>query len=102
MGSLQNSQVELREEEQTPEIKLWKAVMATAIYDALHIPSKKAGKYKIFTEITDVKEARNWFKTKEGTFTEVCDALNMDSDQVHKIMKSRINQVIFQERLAKI
>jgi len=98
-----NNNVELNKTYLSPEEKLWRAVMATAVFDALHTPKKtKKGKYKVFTEISDIVEARNWFKTKEGNFETVCEALNMDSDRVHTIMKSKINQVIFQERLAKI
>tara|TARA_R110000803_G_scaffold179720_1_gene242112 strand:+ start:868 stop:1179 length:312 start_codon:yes stop_codon:yes gene_type:complete len=103
MSNLRNNQVEVREEELAPEIKLWKAVMATAIYDALHTPkTTRKGKYKVYTEISDTEEARYWFKTKEGTFGTVCEALDIDSDRVHKIMTSKIRQKQFQERLAKI
>jgi len=56
----------------------------------------------VFTEVSDTKSARNWFKHKEGTFETVCEALNLDSDRVHKNNDSgKINQVLFQERLEK-
>ena len=87
----------------TAEEKLWKSVMATAIYDALHKPNRVLKvKHKVFTEESDTKSARNWFKHKEGTFETVCEALNLDSDRVHKIMTRKINQILFQERLNKI
>ena len=87
----------------TAEEKLWRSVMATAIYDALHKPNSVLKvKHKVFTEESDTKSARNWFKHKEGTFETVCEALNLDSDRVHKTMTRKINQVLFQERLEKI
>ena len=87
----------------TAEEKLWRSVMATAIYDALHKPNRVLKvKHKVFTEVSDTKSARNWFKHKEGTFETVCEALNLDSDRVHKTMTRKINQVLFQERLEKI
>ena len=87
----------------TAEEKLWRSVMATAIFDALHKPNRVLKvKHKVFTEVSDTKSARNWFKHKEGTFETVCEALNLDSDRVHKIMTRKINQVLFQERLARI
>jgi hypothetical protein len=33
-------------------------------------------------------EAREWFKTREGSFETVCEALNLDSDTVHKNYES--------------
>ena len=87
----------------TAEEKLWRSVMATAIFDALHKPNRVLKvKHKVFTEESDTKSARNWFKHKEGTFETVCEALNLDSDRVHKIMTRKINQILFQERLNKI
>ena len=87
----------------TAEEKLWRSVMATAIYDALHKPNRVLKvKHKVFTEESDTKSARNWFKHKEGTFETVCEALNLDKDRVHKIMTRKINQILFQERLSKI
>jgi len=56
----------------------------------------------VFTEESDTKSARNWFKHREGTFETVCEALNLDSDRVHKTMSRKINQVLFQERLSRI
>ena len=87
----------------TAEEKLWRSVMATAIFDALHKPNRVLKvKHKVFTEVSDTKSARNWFKHKEGTFETVCEALNLDSDRVHKTMTRKINQVLFQERLSQI
>ena len=87
----------------TAEEKLWRSIMATAIFDALHKPNRVLKvKHKVFTEVSDTKSARNWFKHKEGTFETVCEALNLDSDRVHKIMTRKINQVLFQERLSQI
>ena len=87
----------------TAEEKLWRSVMATDIFDALHKPNRVLKvKHKVFTEENDTKSARNWFKHKEGTFETVCEALNLDSDRVHKTMTRKINQVLFQERLARI
>ena len=87
----------------TAEEKLWRSVMATAIYDALHKPNRVLKvKHKVFTEESDTKSARNWFKHKEGTFETVCEALNLDPDRVHKTMTRKINQILFQERLEKI
>ena len=87
----------------TAEEKLWRSVMATAIYDALHKPNRVLKvKHKVFTEASDTKSARNWFKHKEGTFETVCEALNLDPDRVHKTMTRKINQILFQERIEKI
>ena len=87
----------------TAEEKLWRSVMATAIFDALHKPNRVLKvKHKVFTEVSDTKSARNWFKHKEGTFETVCEALNLDPDRVHKTMTRKINQILFQERLEKI
>jgi|TARA_B110000211_G_C14053817_1_gene542404 transcriptional/translational regulatory protein YebC/TACO1 len=100
---INKNQAELQDHKLTAEEKLWRAVMATAIYDALHTPNvTKKGKYKVFTELTDIQEARNWFKTKEGSFETVCEALNMDADRVHKLMGSKIRQRQFQERLERL
>jgi transcriptional/translational regulatory protein YebC/TACO1 len=101
--ALLNNNVELQDVKLTAEEKLWRAVMATAIFDALHIPKKtKKGKYKVFTELSDVNEAREWFRTKEGSFETVCEALNLDSDTVHKTMNQKIRQQQFIERIEKI
>jgi hypothetical protein len=50
----------------------------------------------------DVNEAREWFKTREGSFETVCEALNLDSDTVHKKMNTKIRQKQFIERIEKI
>ena len=98
-----NNNVELHNVVLSPEEKLWRAVMATAIFDALHTPKKtKKGKYKVFTELSDVNEAREWFKTREGSFETVCEALNLDPDTVHKTMNKKIRQQQFIERIEKI
>lgn len=105
MANSQNKpiQLETRDSLLTAEEKLWKSVMATAIYDALHKPNRVLKvKHKVFTEETDIKSARNWFKYKEGTFETVCEALNLDPDRVHKTMTRKINQILFQERLGRI
>jgi oligoendopeptidase F len=47
-------------------------------------------------------EAREWFKTREGSFETVCEALNLDSDTVHKTMNQKIRQQQFIERIEKI
>jgi len=87
----------------TAEEKLWRSVMATAIFDALHKPNRVLKvKHKVFTEKSDILSARNWFKHREGNFEMVCEALNLDSDRVHKAMSRKINQVLFQERLDQI
>lgn len=96
-------QLELKDLKLSPEQKLWRAVMATAIYDALHKPSRtKKGKYKVFTERYDTLSARSWFKNREGNFETVCEALDLDSDKVHKQMIQKIKQVQFIERMNKL
>jgi hypothetical protein len=105
MANSQNKPIQLETSNSllTAEEKLWKSVMATAIYDALHKPNRVLKvKHKVFTEETDIKSARNWFKYKEGTFETVCEALNLDPDRVHKTMTRKINQILFQERLGRI
>ena len=43
---INKNQAELQDHKLTAEEKLWRAVMATAIYDALHTPNvTKKGKY---------------------------------------------------------
>ena len=94
---------EINQQKDCPELKLWKAVMSTAVSDALTIPIvTKKGKHKIFTELQDVIEARNWFQKKAGTFETVCEALNLDPDTVHKTMNQKIRQRQFIERIQKI
>jgi hypothetical protein len=56
----------------------------------------------VFTEMSDIVEAREWFKTREGSFETVCEALNLDSDTVHKTMNTKIRQQQFIERIEKI
>ena len=105
MANSQNKPIQLEAHNNclTAEEKLWRSVMATAIYDALHKPNRVLKvKHKVFTEESDTKSARNWFKHREGTFETVCEALNLDSDRVHKTMSRKINQVLFQERLSRI
>ena len=105
MANSQNKPIQLEAHNNclTAEEKLWRSVMATAIFDALHKPNRVLKvKHKVFTEESDIKSARNWFKHREGTFETVCEALNLDSDRVHKAMSRKINQVLFQERLEKI
>lgn len=84
------------------EEKLWRSVMATAVFDALHLPSKYAGKYKTFYEKKHIRAAREWFLNKEGTFSFVCETLDLDEEHVHKTMKSKIKQMLFQEKLVNI
>jgi len=96
-------QLEIKDNKLSPEQKLWRAVMATAIFDALHTPNRtKKGKYKVFTELYDVQDARTWFKERDGNFDLVCEALDLDADKVHKIMNQKINQRKFIERIEKI
>lgn len=96
-------QLESTESKLSPEQKLWRAVMATAIFDALHTPNHtKKGKYKVFTERYDILDARTWFKNRDGNFEMACEALNLDSDKVHKIMNQKINTQKFIERIEKI
>lgn len=96
-------QLESKEIKLSPEQKLWRAVMATAIYDALHTPNRtKKGKYKVFTERYDIQDARTWFKNRDGNFETACEALDLDADKVHKRMVQKIKQVQFLERINKI
>jgi hypothetical protein len=96
-------QLESKETKLSPEQKLWRAVMATAIYDALHTPNRtKKGKYKVFTELYDIEDARTWFKERDGNFDLVCEALDLDADKVHKVMNQKIQQRKFLERIEKI
>jgi hypothetical protein len=56
-----NNNVELHNVVLSPEEKLWRAVMATAIFDALHTPKKtKKGKYKVFTELLALTDETIW------------------------------------------
>ena len=96
-------QLESKETKLSPEQKLWRAVMATAIYDALHTPNRtKKGKYKVFTERYDIQDARTWFKNRDGNFETACEALDLDADKVHKQMVQKIKQVRFIERINKL
>jgi len=96
-------QLEIKDNKLSPEQKLWRAVMATAIFDALHAPNRtKKGKYKVFTELYDIEDARTWFKERDGNFDLVCEALDLDADKVHKVMNQKINQRKFIERIEKI
>jgi oligoendopeptidase F len=44
----------------------------------------------------------NGSRTREGSFEAVCEALNLDSDTVHKTMNQKIRQQQFIERIEKI
>ena len=86
----------------SPEEKLWRAVMAQAIFDALRTPKKRAyNVYKIYQDQRDVIAAREWFTNKEETFSLACEAINLNEEVVVKKMTNRIKGKIFQERLAK-
>ena len=96
-------QLELKDLKLSPEQKLWRAVMATAIYDALHTPNRtRKGKYKVFTERYDIEDARTWFKERDGNFETACEALDLDSDKVYKVMNQKIKTKKFLERIDKI
>ena len=96
-------QLESKETKLSPEQKLWRAVMATAIYDALHTPNRtKKGKYKVYTELYDIEDARTWFKERDGNFETACEALDLDADKVHRVMNQKIRQRKFLERIEKI
>jgi hypothetical protein len=103
MVNLVNNNAELEIVRLSPEEKLWRAVMAQAIFDALRTPKKKAySPYKIFQDQKDVIAAREWFTNKEETFALTCEALNLNEEVVVKKMTSRIKGKIFQERLERI
>jgi len=96
-------QLESTESKLSPEQKLWRAVMATAIYDALHTASRtRKGKYKVFTERYDIEDARIWFKERDGNFDIACEALDLDADKVYKVMNQKIKTKQFLERIDKI
>jgi len=69
----------------TPEERLWKAILAQAIYDAL-----------FDTQITKHHErraARDWFMYKTKNFVETCRNAGFDPDYVQeKIKKKILNQ----------
>jgi hypothetical protein len=69
----------------TPEERLWKAILAQAIYDAL-----------FDTQITKNHErraARDWFMYKTKNFVETCRNAGFDPDYVQeKIKKKILNQ----------
>ena len=98
-----NNNAELEIVRLSPEEKLWRAVMAQAIFDALRTPKKKSyNQYKVYEDQRDVIAAREWFTNKEETFSLACEALNLNEEVVVKKMTNRIKGKIFQERLAKI
>jgi len=98
-----NNNAEVEVVRLSPEEKLWRAVMAQAIFDALRTPKKKAyNEYKIYQDQRDVIAAREWFTNKEETFSLACEALNLNEEVVVKKMTNRIKGKIFQERLGKI
>jgi hypothetical protein len=99
MMSQYSHRTEIEGNNDSPEEKLWRAVFATAVSDALHTPKvTRKGKYKRFTEMQDINEARSWFFNKEETFSTMCEALNLDEDMVHKKVTSKIKQKQFVER----
>ena len=101
--ALLNNNVELQDVKLTAEEKLWRAIMAQAIFDALRTPKKRMyNPYKLYQDKKDIIAAREWFMNKEETFSLACEALQLDEDVVVKKMTSRIKGKIFQERLAKI
>jgi hypothetical protein len=69
----------------TPEERLWKAILAQAIYDAL-----------FDTQITKNYErqtAKDWFMYKTKNFVETCRNAGFDPDYVQqKIKKKILNQ----------
>ena len=98
-----NNNAEIEVVRLSPEEKLWRAVMAQAIFDALRTPKKKAySRYKIYQDQRDIIAAREWFTNKEETFALACEALNLNEEVVVKKMTNRIKGKIFQERLERI
>ena len=103
MANSANNNAEVELVRLTPEEKLWRAVMAQAIFDALRTPKKRAyNPYVIYQDQRDVIAAREWFTNKEETFSLACEALNLNEEMVVKKMTNRIKGKIFQERLEKI
>ena len=103
MANSANNNAEVELVRLTPEEKLWRAVMAQAIFDALRTPKKRAyNPYVIYQDQREVIAAREWFTNKEETFALACEALNLNEEVVVKKMTNRIKGKIFQERLERI
>ena len=66
---------------QTAEQKLWVAVLATALTDALSIGN-----------LTRMKTTRRWFRVGGENFKMVCELANFDADFVRRNVLSALDQ----------
>ena len=81
MVNLNNFQTERENQIKSPEQRLWKAVLAQAVYDALF-------ERDIILE-AEKKSARDWFLFKTKSFYETCHNAGFDPNYVYEKMKKK-------------
>ena len=104
--------------EVTPETKLWQSVLNVAVDDALQCRTNfvmakygiRAYKYKkgkikevrhktgYLKYLSEIDEARIWFKYPNQHFNFVCTSADCDAQSVYDRMKKNINKMERQEK----
>jgi len=82
MENLNRYQTEEDKYSRSPEQRLWKAVLAQAVYDALF--------EKQNVKKCERRDARDWFLFKTESFYETCRNAGFDPNYVYEKMKKKI------------
>ena len=79
MENLNRYQTEQDKYSRSPEQRLWKAILAQAVYDALF--------EREITKKGERRDARDWFLFKTKSFYETCRNAGFDPNYVYEKMK---------------
>ena len=82
MENLNRYQTEQDKYSRSPEQRLWKAILAQAVYDALF--------EREITKKGERRDARDWFLFKTESFYETCRNAGFDPSYVYEKMKKKI------------
>ena len=82
MENLNRYQTEEDKYSRSPEQRLWKAILAQAVYDALF--------EREITKKGERRDARDWFLFKTKSFYETCRNAGFDPNYVYEKMKKKI------------
>jgi hypothetical protein len=82
MENLNRYQTEQDKYSRSPEQRLWKAILAQAVYDALF--------EREITKKGERRDARDWFLFKTKSFYETCRNAGFDPNYVYEKMKKKI------------
>ena len=82
MENLNRYQTEQDKYSRSPEQRLWKAILAQAVYDALF--------KREITKKGERRDARDWFLFKTKSFYETCRNAGFDPNYVYEKMKKKI------------